>query len=436
MTTDPAPVEPDLAELSSGPPARRSRSAFVAAGVVAIVGVLATVAFVMVGSGERTADDRLAAAQRFLAEARSYTYEAGATDVMGVPGDRPGSVTTTRTHSVVEVAGADRWRALTDHGDFADETVRFGDRAWFRSAEGIDRLEHQLWVEGAADVLTWSDAELEEMLNDPEEWGFGPVDMYFERFAYGADPAVTVELITQATEPELLASDAAGVTLGLRPAAPEGMDDGEVEVRLELDLDTDDVPTALRIDATADDLASEVEIRFTGWDVPVEIVEPPAESVDPTPWVDEDAVRGYAGSTVLAPAVLPAGWELAILDVYPAEETFESCEQLNLYYTPVPADPGSDMAWEEEDYFDLNTLPAECAVDVDDTPFEDQPVGPASRYDGAELRVGDTVIQIDTSLTGAERDAAVASLAPVDLEALLAGFSARQAELDELYAGS
>ena len=435
IVTDETPLATAEIEVLDplSPERRPSRRPLVLVGCLVVVACAVGAVAVLAGSPGPTPEDRFAAARAFLASATGYTYEVAATDVLGMPGDGPGSTTTMRTSSSVEVVGPDRWRVVADYGDFADETIRIDGDVWYRDADAVDDLGAELWAAGSVDELVLSDEELAEVLEDPEEWGLGPVDAFFATISYGSDPATTVELITGATAAELVAEDAAGVTLALRPELPADVE-RDVDVRLELDLGTDDVPTALRIDASADDASSAVEIRFTGWDVEVAITEPPADMIDPTPWVDEDAVRGYADSAILAPTVLPAGWELSIVEVYSEHEALEGCAQLSLYYEPVPADPADDDAWDMNgDYLDLYTLPADCALDYDDTPFTDQPEGPPSRFRGAELLFGDTVIQLDTTLTGDDLDAAVASLAPVDVEALLAAFVARQAELDELY---
>ena len=73
----------------------------------------------------------------------------------------------------------------------------------------------------------------------------------------------------------------------------------------------------------------------------------------------------------------------------------------------------------------------DCALDEEPTPFRSGgPGGFPSRTDPnvpgqVEVLVGDTAVAIDSNLPDAERDALIASLAPVDVETLIAAASER-----------
>jgi hypothetical protein len=82
-------------------------------------------------------------------------------------------------------------------------------------------------------------------------------------------------------------------------------------------------------------------------------------------------------------------------------------------------------AEQDSDYFSIRLRALDCALAEDPTPF--LPGGPAglpsrTRTDDpfVEVQVGETAVIINTSLTGPDLDALVATLAPADVDTLLA----------------
>jgi hypothetical protein len=127
--------------------------------------------------------------------------------------------------------------------------------------------------------------------------------------------------------------------------------------------------------------------------------------------------------TPLAPTVVPDGLVLSYIDAYEADESEESCPELDLGYAPPLDDEAATDEFETSpDYLEIYLLPADCAQQSDDTPFQPGEFGDVpsreSEFGYVELLVGDTVVQIDTTYED-ELAAMVASIAPFDLDAAL-----------------
>jgi hypothetical protein len=84
--------------------------------------------------------------------------------------------------------------------------------------------------------------------------------------------------------------------------------------------------------------------------------------------------------------------------------------------------------YQDAGYLYLTLRTAECAKSKSPEPFEPGGTGGLDeRRDELDLRevlVGDTAVEVDTSLTDDELDAVLASLAPVDVETLITAAAA------------
>lgn len=416
--------------------------------MVAVV-VAATGVAVVVASSRpepRSAEEALAGAQAFLAETPSFRYEADVTESYGSPTDEgPGSYSSWREVVRAEVRGASEWHVTSDSGDWADEVIRVDDTVWTRSADSSDDLADETWMEfpvgeGAGDMLSGLVSPLGgpvpamgSGLDDPE------TDPILVAQGLARDPATTVELIRSADAVEVLARDEGGMTIRLSPRLGDASAEGSLAT--ELDVDADDIPTALRVTASRDDEQLSAKIAFSDWGADIAVSRPAPEDVDRTPWIDEEAVLAYAASGVYAPTYLPEGWSMTGLDVESAEDSLEGCEQLRLGYGvpfEVPEgfsefleDVGSGeelpmdemQSWVDSSTFsavDLALLDPACAAEsaLPDGLLDGS--GFAGGHERREVHLGDTVVVIDAmGVDPVELDAIIGSLQPTDLASLV-----------------
>jgi hypothetical protein len=143
------------------------------------------------------------------------------------------------------------------------------------------------------------------------------------------------------------------------------------------------------------------------------VVEPTADEIDRTPNVAEEALRAYTDTPIVAPAVVPAGLELDVADLLSPAETLEGCTQVSLDYEPAP-DGGVD-------FLQLFVVPRECAEAFDPTPYDEMFGGlPSRRVQLLEVLVGDSVVQLDSSLADADLEAIVRTLTPLTADEVIA----------------
>jgi hypothetical protein len=412
------------------------------------------------GSSSRSADDVLASAQAFVADASSFTFDVHSRTTYlaeaGDPGEggwwedssleererssRPARTSDTERASTKGAWTAEGWESRTNwHYGRREEKV-FGTTGYYRDGTGgdpgrwgmyeIPRLSHETLVD-----------DLQHMVDDPEEYDVyleAPgasvslaTSVYLGGLVWGGidmfdDPPGFVRGIADMSDPEVASEDDASVTLVAELTAPADIEVAWGEPlpsgRVTLTVGLDGAPESLDLLVAAGGDSIEVEIDFADWNTPVEITRPADDEVDPTPWLDEESVAAVPGIQLLRPTALPEGWELISVLAYAAGDSPEACDQVELYWSP----PLTAGAMEEEvpdDYFDVYLLPVDCALASDPTPFDVGPYAPlASRQTdyGTEVLVGDTVVQIQTSLVGRGLASVVVSLAPTDLATLSA----------------
>jgi hypothetical protein len=245
-------------------------------------------------------------------------------------------------------------------------------------------------------------------------------------------PDGLLDVIRRAESPERLESTG-GVTLRVALPAPEEtqqhFDEPLPVPVVEVDLQGE-IPTAIRLVVEDGPDRLRIDVKLSNWNAPVDVTPPDESDIDPTPWIDEEAVAAVAATlTPVWPTVVPDGLELSYLDAVPVEDTIEGCAQLNVGYAP-PFDPTVDAEAiaGADDYLDLYLMPASCALAYNDTPFTPGRYGETlsrASEGGWDVLFGDTVVQIDSSLGEAELASVVASLAPFDLNAEIAALNAR-----------
>lgn len=461
--------------LPAAPKRRRRAPLFVA--MAAFVVVAVGVGFVVLSGDERDPDEALAAAQEAVADATSFRMTFDGEMVMVLGDETAGSDTTSRFSGEGESTG-ERWHVVSNDGYGAYETILDGDVSYDRFADSPEELADESWSKLDDATYTREEIleELEVLAEEDEEDDFmpenygdilevgiaaslylgdadGSVALASMTGASGAssgfvgDPGGFLHAIQEIADPVVADESGDTLTLATTVTAPEDMVEAYgaplPDGRIELDLDGDDMPTALRLAVDKGENSLDIEIRFSDWDAPIEIALPSDDEIDDEEdWEDEDfefsfdeeSVREAAAEVaVVAPTAIPDGWELSrfesttpdmALDTE-GDESLEDCAVVEIDWDQLLPDDASEEDWEAAGYLYIWLVTADCALRADDTPFT--PGGPGglpsrenSYFELLEVQVGDTVVQIDTSLEGAELDAVLASLAPADLEALIA----------------
>ncbi len=415
-------------------------------------------------SGSSSSDDAgaLTSAQAFVHDASAFRFESvvhatystdpselgdGETGSTGsipewAPGG-PGSTTTDRTVA----SGAwtpDAWQVVTD-GPFGHEEIRtFGTTSYYRSDSdsGSGR-----WQVGEVPAMSRQDLldELESTHDGMATDGSGgdgslspslPGDdvgvaasVYLGGLTgpgsdLSTEPAGYLEAITALVTPAETTRTGGTVTLTAEVTAPDDVERAWGKPlppgKVELKVGTDGEPQSFTLRVASGVDAFDIEVRYSDWNVPQDIVRPRDDEIDRTPWIDEEALAAVPAVQLLRPTALPAGWSLDYADVISAEDTAEGCEQVGLAWsTAIVATGPSDVG--AFDHVSLYLLPEACAIRHDSTPFTVGPFAPIPSREGetgTEVLIGATVVQIDSSLTGGQLADLVRSLVPTDVAAL------------------
>jgi hypothetical protein len=465
---------------------RRGRVPLLAAVGGLVVAGVGAAGLVLVRTGGRDADEAVAAARSAVESATSFRFTYRTTDVL-VEGDSDNSTeTTTRTTEDGEWA-AGVWHVTSADEYSAYETIIDADgtiyNRWSDGGTGIDPEERWDRDELPADLAGPVDmveavADMAELADVPVDDGFSRDDLseaYADEAAVGVavmvylsgeglspalahpaavpfgpgygpggDPAGFLDALREYGEPSLDEPGTITTTLRapdeLSDALGRPIPDGEVS----LVLGPDDLPVSLHLRVAGERSSSDVELDFTDWNSDFSVEVPGDDAIDPTPWVEEEDLLALDLVPVL-PTAVPAGWEpmasaMAAADYYGAGP--EGCSVLDVSYDePLPDDLLEDAdAVVDADVADLgyvwtNQTTLDCALALDDTPFV--PGGPAGLPHRTtddlgleQVLVGDTVVEVDSSLQGAELDALTASLAPTTLDALVALTAEEPADWD------
>ena len=451
-----------------GPPARSSRRPLlIALGVVLVGTMAAAVVVARSGGGEPDPDEALGRAAAAMESAESFRLRATSVDT-STTGEEGGAGSSTEYRTVTEaVISGDEWRATTDSGDYADETVGLADSLYSRSADSVDGLADEQWAllpaNGVDEVTALAEDDPQAaflMVTGLDFDGDGEIDVEFDDdeafleealipgladyylFGLGEPsglmgpapvplPSGFVDAFGSFEDAEVVADDGETLTIRATRHVPAEIADG-IDLDLppgvfEITLGADDLPTKLTLTVDGTSAHRSEEVTFSDWGAEITIGVPEGE-VDETPWVDEEAVAAAAAVvTPMAPTVVPDGLVISYIEGYTAEELDESCPQLNIgYWPPIEDTAAAEAFTNSPDYLDIYLLPADCAQASDPTPFEAGEFGDVPSRESelalVEVLIGDTVVQFDTTYQD-ELPAMVASIAPFDLDAALATIS-------------
>lgn len=441
-----------------------------AAALVAVgAAVAGAVAIVRSGPGEPDPAEALERARAAMSGAGSFQLRSTGEDRSAAgEADGPGTEILYRTVTDTEVAGDD-WRAVADSGDWASEVVGVDGVIYERTAGDAAALADEPWIEvplgrpGTRDLS--AEARLADVLAmldglDADGDGDGRIDpdvgddldladSFVVRalaayYLWGgveapglpdaSGVAVTlptglVDAFGRFGDAELVARDDDAMTIRATRRAPTEVA-GAVDLvlpegRVEVDLGRDHLPTTLRLTVDGESASYTETITFSDWGAGIAIGAP--DDIDETPWIDEEALAEVQGTvTALAPTELPGDLRLVDIAALPAEvaaDWGEPCDQLELWYEPPLTTQAEVDAWYAgPDHLAVYLLPVGCALVADPTPFASGPYGDVptrEAYGVVEVRIDDTVVQIDTTYTH-DLPAMVASIAPFDLDAELA----------------
>jgi hypothetical protein len=199
--------------------------------------------------------------------------------------------------------------------------------------------------------------------------------------------------------------------------------DGEIE----LDLGPDDLPTALRLRIEGAPVSLEQEFRFSDWNTPIEIALPSDEETDLTPWINEELLRQIDVEPVVL-SMLPEGWVLRGADAMPLssvrENAPEGCLRVEVEYGAPEIGFDAEAGTFDNEHLPIALMTVECAMAIDARPFDRiTRVLPTRRdeEDGVvQLRMADTVVEIDDSLSQPSLEALALALRPADKDAFVA----------------
>jgi hypothetical protein len=311
------------------------------------------------------------------------------------------------------VADPERYELVFEDDELHLRVVRVGGRVLSRSAADADAAGALPYQQGpAAEVTALGSLELEASFGPlPADPGFEPT---------GGELAIDALGELLVTDPVALLGDEVvpGETVELdvpRPVA-DALDALRVDPpQLEATADGDGEALTVSVDVL--DGGPDLSIAATFTDIggvsPEDIVPPSGDQIDPTPWLDEERLATFADTPLVAPTPPPPGFALGSVFVLEAFETAEGCPEVQLdYYEPEDPVDGHVVQ--------LFLLDKECATSADPTEFDGTTGGLPSRYDGFELVLGSTVVQVFASQTQFDLDAFGASLAPTTVEALVA----------------
>ncbi|MFZ6005916.1 MAG: hypothetical protein ACOYXM_18500 [Actinomycetota bacterium] len=440
---------------------RGSGRARLAIGVVVGLGIVAAGLAVVISGGDDIDPQRaLAAAQAVVESSESFTFEQLQVSrvEIGDP-DGAGSDTTTRSLTKGTVAAADRWRIEEDLGfgfgieSETYETIRIGDTVYSQGAFAMpgEEVVGPTWIAGPSDQLEMSVddlaamyGEIEELPEDEMMGGFD--DGYKLDLAIGAyllessgQPTEITRLVSAATDPQVeqQLSDG-GVVLRARLAPVAELAEVAAEpipaVDVLLELDAEDRPQLVRFTASAGTASADVEVKFSDWGADL-AVDPPAEGdIDRTPWIQEEALLEVDPALLAAPSVLPPGMELSGASVWPGDPDYDECESVELSYSseveaaafdgadPLPSPEEMEAFYDDLEYLSMSVSLLSCVEELDDSPFDEELGGLPSRgeYDYVEVKLGNAVVQVDSTYDEETLATVVASLRPVSVDELVA----------------
>jgi hypothetical protein len=349
-TTAPEPELPDVPIAGEADrraaTRRRTTVRVVLAAASAVLLVAGVVAVRALGGDDLDADAALRRAQATLVAADSYRLTVTSEDQSGIDDlAGPGMHATIRVVDTVEVSGDD-WRSRSDGGEWVDESIVVDGRLYTRWGDSYTPIEGERWAAiplpppGERDVagdpsemVRWLAADIEPIadeempaLND-EMAGEMVVSMagvlYLAGFGdpgldlgaggagpFAGDPRALADALGALEDAAGASRSDGGATIRAVRRAPaevvEALDHPIPDGRFEVVVDAEDRPVSLTLTVENESARHTSRVEFSDWDAAITIAAPAESEIDPTPWLDEEALaEARVGITPVRPTVLP-----------------------------------------------------------------------------------------------------------------------------------
>ena len=314
-----------------------------------------------------------------------------------VDNDDLGSTVTFKGKVLGEIQSAARYREIRNGGrDGVEETVLIGTTVYSRYADSVAGLASEKFVP--------YEMEGEEVDNSD-----------FDALAV-LKAARSPETISREGDVTTISADIDPV-VAMGKTMAKGVNSFTAKFAV---LDGGELQT-MQLRIRGDEGSADMDLAFKDWGALVQVAEPRADQIDPTPGIAEEAIAVWDHAPLYQPKNIPDGWEIDYADVLSKEDTPEGCEQVEIDIDPIDIDFDET---EEPPYLVLYQLPTSCAQDfggVGVVPFR------AGRYAGFVQTDGDgysmmqmsiddkTTLQADSNLPVADLAKIVAELVPLDL---------------------
>ena len=404
-------------------------------GALAVAGLGPTVLLTAdVGAASDDAEEVLRHAQAATARASSFRLDlSGDERTAGAGGGAP-------VRSTGDAAWtSERWKVTVDVGMVLVETIYDGTDVYERSAASADALREQRWTlspssgetaeQGLARLRQLGDslqvsADVDGAavtLAESIFLGGGGVEALADDAPLVYDPHAFLASLDDLRRPELHDGQLVA-TLRAPSDIVEAFGHRVPSGTVALSLDESALPTSVHYSTEQGSASAELHFELRGWNQPVEIALPPDEELDRTPWVDEEGLLRLQELTVVWPTSPPEGW---LFSVWSPEELADegvegSCEMVELDWD-APSESGGSPG--EAEYLSFLERPATCAHRDDPTPFASGGPGGLqhriNRDETLEVLVGDTAVQIDTTLPASDLDTILATMTKAPIAALI-----------------
>ncbi|MDQ1402765.1 MAG: hypothetical protein QOG03_1081 [Actinomycetota bacterium] len=452
-------------EALDGPDADGAKPTLARAMLAIIVAMLlvGAVAAVISRPSKTSPEKELASVRAYVSQAQTAHFVTESASVTGND-QGPGSSSSDRSTTEGDLRLPDDAHVFENYGDGVSETVAVKGAVYSRDADTRAALATKGWVynafvpssggiAGAASsaasglqpdvsaalgsagaafaqvMATGGDAGLPEVLGalrDPVRVETHVVRATLDVDALMQSLGLTADQQRQLTQ---MAGDVTSTVTVTITSGPKGRLDRMVWKAIETASDP------------ADSGTSTEDTRFSNWDAPVTITAPSKDSLDLTPDVDEQGVAAVHDIGLLAPTTLPAGFKLTYAEVIPTDDSDnEQCRSVNITFNDPaadvpPADPTKFDSYSPPPSIDIYEMVPGCAyapklegqsyvagpnrgfvVPTDQASWGNgppMPGGPAET--DIVMQVGNTLLEVASTVGADQLKAALASLAPLDM---------------------
>ncbi|MBV8958796.1 MAG: hypothetical protein JO087_08515 [Actinobacteria bacterium] len=288
--------------------------------------------------GKKTPAQQLAKLQAFVNAAKSVHYVAeSTTQTKGGHGDL-GSSFSNKSKQEGDIAFPNQSHSLEQDGTNFSEVITLDKAFYERSGESQAELRQAQWIYSPHGGEGWS--------------AYGPATGALSSVSMGGGPIMSgalsldqagahdlADMLRAASTPKQVSSDVIEVSIDIKrlpifsalqeatSAADAKIPTPTVTAQLTSgphdELERLMFVTKMEAPDGAKDIfgsmTSTDDIHFTKWGEPVTIAKPSADTVDPTPGIDEKGLAEFHAMPLLAPRKLPAGFELTDAQVVTSE---------------------------------------------------------------------------------------------------------------------